>query len=52
MGKAHRGKLQKRYKAELKHARLICLDIPDEYDFMDETLVAILKAKVTRFLPP
>lgn len=52
MEKAHRNKLRKRYKADLKHARLICLDIPDEYDFMDETLVAILKARVTRFLPP
>lgn len=51
MEKAHRNKVQKRYKADLKHARLICLDIPDEYDFMDETLVAILKARVTRFLP-
>lgn len=51
MEKAHRNKVQKRYKADLKHARLICLDIPDEYDFMDETLVATLKARVTRFLP-
>jgi predicted protein tyrosine phosphatase len=45
MEKAHRNKVQKRYKAELKHARLICLDIPDECDFMDETLVAILKPR-------
>jgi predicted protein tyrosine phosphatase len=35
----------------LKHTRVICLDIPDEYEFMDEGLVELLKAKVTRFLP-
>lgn len=51
MEKTHRNKLQKRYKAELKDARLICLDIPDEFEFMDEGLVRLLKARVTRFLP-
>jgi predicted protein tyrosine phosphatase len=51
MEKAHRNKVQKRFKAELKHARLICLDIPDEFEFMDEALVKLLKARVTRFLP-
>jgi predicted protein tyrosine phosphatase len=51
MEKAHRNKVQKRFKADLKRARLICLDIPDEYEFMDEALVRSLRAKVTRFLP-
>jgi predicted protein tyrosine phosphatase len=51
MEKTHRNKLQKRYKPELKDARLICLDIPDEFEFMDEGLVRLLKARVTRFLP-
>ncbi|UPT62073.1 MAG: low molecular weight protein tyrosine phosphatase family protein [Hyphomonadaceae bacterium JAD_PAG50586_4] len=51
MEKAHRNKVQKRFKADLKHTRLICLDIPDEYEFMDEALVRLLRAKVTRFLP-
>lgn len=51
MEKAHRNKLQKKYRATLKSARLICLDIPDDYDFMDEALVRLLRAKVTRHLP-
>lgn len=51
MEKSHRNKVQKRFRAELKAARLICLDIPDDYDFMDEALVQLLKAKVSRFLP-
>ncbi|WP_114229163.1 MULTISPECIES: low molecular weight protein tyrosine phosphatase family protein [Sphingomonas] len=51
MEKAHRTKVQKRFKADLKQARLICLDIPDDYEFMDAELVRLLKAKVARFLP-
>ncbi len=50
MERAHRNKLQKRFRADLR-ARIICLDIPDEYEFMDEQLVRLLKAKVHRFLP-
>jgi predicted protein tyrosine phosphatase len=50
MEKAHRNKLQKHFKRDLKDARVICLDIPDEYEFMDERLICLLKAKVTRFL--
>lgn len=51
MEKAHRNKLQKRFKSELKSARVICLDIPDEYEFMDEGLIRLLRAKVSRYLP-
>ena len=51
MEKFHRNKLTKRFKGDLKDARIICLEIPDEYEFMDEGLVRLLKAKVSRFLP-
>jgi len=51
MERAHRTKLQKRYRAHLKKARVICLDIPDEYQFMDEELIRLLKVKVSRHLP-
>jgi predicted protein tyrosine phosphatase len=51
MEKEHRNKLQKRFKGDLKDARVICLGIPDDYEFMDEGLVRLLKAKVSRFLP-
>jgi predicted protein tyrosine phosphatase len=39
----------KRFKPHLKSKRLICLDIPDEYEYMDPTLVRILEAKVGPF---
>ncbi|HEY0013027.1 MAG TPA: low molecular weight protein tyrosine phosphatase family protein [Allosphingosinicella sp.] len=51
MEKAHRNKLQKRFRASLKDVRVICLDIPDDYEFMEEPLVHLLKAKATRHLP-
>lgn len=50
MEKAHRAKLQKRFKASLKNARLICLDIPDNYEFMDPVLVQLLETRVSRFV--
>ena len=50
MERAHRRKLQRRFRSALKHARLICLDIPDDYAFMEPALVRLLEAKVPRFL--
>jgi predicted protein tyrosine phosphatase len=51
MEKLHRNKLQRRFRADLKSARIICLDIPDDYAFMDDGLVRLLEMKVARFLP-
>src|SRR5512139_1994683 len=51
MEKAHRNKLSAKFRNHLRSARVICLDIPDDYEFMDPVLVRLLKAKVTRFLP-
>lgn len=50
MERTHRTKLQTRYRAAMKKARLICLDIPDDYQFMEPALVELLKAKVARYL--
>ena len=51
MERAHRSKLQKRFRTALKRARVICLDIPDDYACMDPELIHLLKAKVGRYLP-
>ena len=51
MEKAHRSKLAKKFHAHLRDKRIVCLDIPDEYHYMDPALVALLKAKVPRYLP-
>ena len=51
MEKAHRSKLSAKFKPYLCKARVVCLDIPDEFEFMDPDLVKLLKAKVSRHLP-
>lgn len=50
MERAHRAKLQRRFRAQLKRARVICLDIPDDYAFMQPELVALLEKKVGAYL--
>ncbi|MBB4085659.1 Predicted protein tyrosine phosphatase [Sphingomonas carotinifaciens] len=51
MEKAHRNKLLPRYRAALGGKRVICLDILDDYDFMQPELVQLPKTKVSRHLP-
>jgi len=50
MEKTHRNKLQKKFRTNLNGKRVICLDIPDDYDYMDPILVRLLQSKVPRFL--
>lgn len=50
MEKAHRRKLSAGFRRYLK-ARIVCLDIPDDYAFMDPALVKLLETKVTPHLP-
>jgi predicted protein tyrosine phosphatase len=39
MEKAHKNKLSAKFKKNLSKARVICLDIPDDYDYMDPMLI-------------
>lgn len=50
MEKDHRTKLQQRFRQALGQRRLICLDVPDTYRFMDPALVRLLERKVPPFL--
>jgi predicted protein tyrosine phosphatase len=52
MERAHRNKLSKKFRSSLRGQRVICLEIPDEYDFMQPELVELLRQRVTRYLPP
>lgn len=51
MEKVHRTRLSAKFKRHLNGKRVICLDIPDDYEYMDPDLVELLKQKVPRFLP-
>ena len=50
MEKSHRNKISKKFSESLKGKRLIVLGIPDDYDYMDPSLVSLLKARVGRFV--
>lgn len=51
MEQAHRRRLAERFKPHLKRVRVICLGIPDDYDYMQPELVQLLESKVGKFLP-
>ena len=46
MERQHKAKLTARFRSSLRDQRVICLDIPDRYRFMDPKLVGLLEAKV------
>jgi predicted protein tyrosine phosphatase len=50
MEKHHMDKLKKKFKSDIKGKRVVCLNIPDDYDFMDEVLVQLLKGRMARYL--
>jgi len=50
MEKSHRNKVSKKFRDLLKTKRLICLDIPDEYERMDPVLIRLLENRVLRHI--
>ncbi|QVW26710.1 low molecular weight protein tyrosine phosphatase family protein [Pseudomonas hormoni] len=47
----HRNKLVARFGSELADKRVVCLDIPDVYQYMEPALIKVLEARVRRYLP-
>lgn len=50
MEKKHTRRLKDKFSILLMSKRLICLDIPDDYRFMDEELIEILKSRVSEHI--
>src|SRR4051812_16359700 len=50
MEKRHKQRLTEKFEAEIEGKKMIVLDIPDEYKFMDEELVEEIKTKVEGYL--
>jgi len=42
----HAATLRRRFRSSLKATRVVCLDIPDNYEFMDADLIAKLQARI------
>lgn len=51
MEKQHKSKLSAQFKPQLQGKKIVCLNIPDNYKFMEPALVKLLQSKVTPFLP-
>jgi len=50
MEKAHRNRLSKSFRSHLNGKRVICLDIPDDYEYMQAELIRLLEIKAGKFL--
>ena len=51
MEKSHRNRLNRKFKGALAGKRVAVLDIPDEYDYMDPSLIALLKIRCASYIP-
>ena len=51
MKPAHLSKLAKRFPNALGGKRVACLDVPDDYAYMDPELVELLWERITRIIP-
>ncbi|WP_214631078.1 low molecular weight protein tyrosine phosphatase family protein [Paenibacillus agaridevorans] len=50
MEKKHVRRLKDKFLNKLMNKQLVCLDIPDDYKFMDEELIEILKSRVSEYI--
>lgn len=50
MEKRHRAKLTKKFRRSINGKRIICLEIPDNFSYMQPELVALLEKKAGPFL--
>ena len=46
MEKRHRNRLSRKFRDSLRGKRVTCLDIPDEFDFMEPALLQILERRL------
>ena len=50
MEKKHRSLLARRFSTSLQGARVVCLDIPDRYEYMQPELIELLEKRMAPFL--
>ena len=50
MEKKHLRRLKDKFQTEIANKQIITLDIPDDYQFMDEELIEILEARVSEHI--
>jgi len=50
MEKHHQDEVARTYKDVLKEKLLVCLDIPDHYEFMEPELISLFKERVPEYV--
>jgi predicted protein tyrosine phosphatase len=50
MEKKHSRRLRDKFGDLLYNKNVICLDIPDDYGFMDEELIEVLRTRVSEYI--
>lgn len=50
MERKHVRRLQAKFSDSLRDKPLVCLDIPDDFRFMDEELIELLKSRVSEHI--
>lgn len=50
MEKKHVRRLIDKFGVNLSNKKFICLGIPDDYEYMDEDLIEILKSRVSEYI--
>ncbi|GBL06333.1 low molecular weight protein tyrosine phosphatase family protein [Glaciecola sp. KUL10] len=50
MEQTHKSKVKKRFKQQLTSQKVVCLGIPDNYEYMDPELIKILEKSVGQFI--
>ncbi len=51
MEKAHRSRLNRKFGKSLAGKRVVVLNIPDDYDYMDPVLIDLLKQRCAPYIP-
>lgn len=51
METAHKERLNRKFKNVLARKRMAVLNIPDDYDYMDPSLIKLLKARCAAYIP-
>jgi predicted protein tyrosine phosphatase len=50
MERAHRNRINSKFRAQMKGKQLVVLGIPDEYEYMQPELVNLLKVRLRRWI--
>jgi len=50
MEKRHLSLIRNKHREELRGKRVVCLNIPDDYEFMDRELVLLLQSSLSEYI--